>query len=82
LAATYAFGRKYGNWELSADRANASRREFIAGGLPAGRIERVVGVAGRDPLVPGDPTSPRNRRISIVLLREAKEAPPPRAAQR
>src|SRR5690348_6569016 len=69
----YAFGRRYGNWELSADRANASRREFIADGLPAPRIARVVGLADQEPLVPDDPTSPRNRRISIVLLRAAKE---------
>ena len=69
----YAFGRRYGNWELSADRANASRREFIADGLPAARIARVVGLADEEPLVPDDPTSPRNRRISIVLLRTAKE---------
>jgi chemotaxis protein MotB len=69
----YAFGRRYGNWELSADRANASRREFIADGLPAARIARVVGLADQQPLVPDDPTSPRNRRISIVLLRAANE---------
>ena len=78
-ATAYAFGRKYGNWELSADRANASRREFIADGLPAERIARVVGLADKDPLVPDDPISPRNRRISIVLLRAAKE-PAPAAA--
>ena len=78
-ATAYAFGRKYGNWELSADRANASRREFIADGLPAERIARVVGLADKEPLVPDDPNSPRNRRISIVLLRAAKE-PAPAAA--
>jgi chemotaxis protein MotB len=72
-ATAYAFGRRYSNWELSADRANASRREFIADGLAPTRIERVVGLAEGDPLVPNDPTSPRNRRISIVLLRDAKE---------
>jgi chemotaxis protein MotB len=73
-ATAYAFGRKYGNWELSADRANASRREFIGDGLSAERIARVVGLADEDPLVPDEPTSPRNRRISIVLLRAAKES--------
>jgi len=70
-AAPYAFGRYYGNWELSADRANASRRELVADGVPEGRIEKVVGLAERDPLVPDDPRSARNRRISIVLLRAA-----------
>src|SRR5579885_736543 len=72
-ATPYAGGGKYTNWELSTDRANASRREFIADGVAPERITRIVGLADRDPLVPADPTSPRNRRISIVLLREAKE---------
>jgi chemotaxis protein MotB len=71
----YPAGGKYTNWELSSDRANDSRREFIADGVPPDRVERMVGLADRDPLVPNDPASPRNRRISIVLLREAKEAP-------
>jgi chemotaxis protein MotB len=71
-AAPYAFGRYYTNWELSADRANASRRELVSDGVSADRIEKVVGLADRDPLVPDDPRAPRNRRISIVLLREAK----------
>jgi chemotaxis protein MotB len=81
-AVPYPGGRKYTNWELSADRANASRREFLADGLPEDRIGRVTGVADRDPLVADQPTSPRNRRISVVLVREAKEAPPTQAAQR
>jgi chemotaxis protein MotB len=81
-AISYLVGRKYSNWELSADRANASRREFTADGLPPDRIDRVVGLAERDPLVPDDPTSPRNRRISIVLLRIAKEAPAEPAKRR
>jgi chemotaxis protein MotB len=71
-AAPYAFGRNYTNWELSADRANASRRELVSDGVSADRIEKVVGLADRDPLVSDDPRAPRNRRISIVLLREAK----------
>ena len=44
-------------------------------GCRAERIARVVGLADRDPLVPDNPASPRNRRISIVLVREAKELP-------
>ena len=68
----YAWGRSYGNWELSADRANASRRELVNDGVPLARIDKVVGLADRDPLVSDDPRSPHNRRISIVLLREAK----------
>jgi chemotaxis protein MotB len=66
----------YGNWELSTERANASRRELNQAGLPPERIARVVGMADRDPLVADDPASPRNRRISIVLLREAKPPAP------
>ena len=66
----------YGNWELSSDRANASRREFLNNGLPGDRIERVIGMADRDPLFTDQPNSPRNRRISVVLLREARVPPP------
>lgn len=72
-ATQYAFSAKYTNWELSADRANASRREFMADGLPAERIERVVGVADQDPLDKDNPADPQNRRISIVLLRDPRE---------
>jgi chemotaxis protein MotB len=71
-ATPFAKTSSYGNWELSTDRANASRRQLLAAGLPADRIAQVVGVADKDPLVTDDPTSPRNRRISIVLLKEAK----------
>lgn len=60
----------YGNWELSADRANASRRALVDAGLAAGRIARVVGRADKDPLLPDDPTHPQNRRISIILQRQ------------
>ncbi|HEY0526862.1 MAG TPA: OmpA family protein, partial [Stellaceae bacterium] len=62
------------NWELSSDRANASRRALVQGGLPAERVARVVGMADREPLIADQPASPRNRRISIVLLREQKPA--------
>jgi chemotaxis protein MotB len=70
----YSGGGKYSNWELSTDRANASRREFIADGVPADRVSRIEGMADQQPLIPADPASPRNRRISIVLLREGKDA--------
>lgn len=78
---TYPMGGKYSNWELSSDRANASRREFLADGVPAERIARVVGLADRAPFVAENPASPRNRRISIVLIREAKEPPPEQTAR-
>jgi chemotaxis protein MotB len=73
----FAKGGSYGNWELSTDRANASRRELLQAGLAPERIAKVVGRADQEPLVADDPASPRNRRISVVLLREAK----PPAAQ-
>jgi chemotaxis protein MotB len=66
----------YTNWELSADRANAARRMLAESGLIAGRVALVQGRAATEPLLPDDPLSARNRRISIVLLREA-DAPLP-----
>jgi chemotaxis protein MotB len=71
-ATPFARTGNYGNWELSTDRANASRRALLAAGLPPDRIAKVVGVADRDPLITDHPTSPQNRRISIVLLKDAK----------
>jgi chemotaxis protein MotB len=61
----------HGNWELSTGRALSSRRALVEGGIPTDRIANVVGKAETDPLDPKDPASPRNRRISIVLLRDA-----------
>lgn len=64
----------YSNWELSADRANASRRELIAGGMPLEKITRVVGMGDSQPLEPDNPMAPINRRISIlVMTKEAEE---------
>lgn len=68
-AAPYLSGeRGYSNWELSADRANASRRELIAGGMDEKKIVRVVGLASSALAVGDDPLHPANRRISIVVL--------------
>jgi chemotaxis protein MotB len=73
-AAPYALGEKgYSNWELSADRANASRRELIAGGLDEKKVLRVTGLASAAPLDAGDPLNPTNRRISIVVLNKETE---------
>ncbi|MBI1364270.1 MAG: flagellar motor protein MotB [Proteobacteria bacterium] len=74
-ATPYRAGATYTNWELSADRANACRRELLANGLPPERIARVSGRADRELLMADDPKSPRNRRISILLLREHKAKP-------
>lgn len=60
---------RYGNWELSSDRANAARRILFAGGIPATRMARVEGMADTLHLIPDNPGDPRNRRISITVLR-------------
>ena len=60
----------YGNWELSTDRANASRRALLQAGLLPNRISYVTGKAETEPLIPEEPTLAANRRISIVLLRQ------------
>jgi chemotaxis protein MotB len=66
--------RGYSNWELSADRANASRRELLAGGLADDRVLRVQGLASSSLFDRDDPTSPVNRRISIIVMnREAED---------
>jgi two-component system chemotaxis response regulator CheY len=66
--------RGYSNWELSADRANASRRELLAGGLPEDQVLRVQGLAASNPFDRRDPAAPANRRISIIVMtREAEE---------
>ena len=70
-ATPFAGQSSYGNWELSADRALATRRTLLMSGVPADRVDRVVGKADTEPLDSKNPTAPRNRRITIVLLREA-----------
>lgn len=73
-AAPYASGeRGYSNWELSADRANASRRELIAAGMDERKIVRVVGLASSTLFDKEDPFSPSNRRISIVVMNKKTE---------
>jgi len=74
-SAPYGSGeRGYSNWELSADRANASRRELVAGGLQESKIVRIVGLGSTVMYDAENPRSPMNRRISIVVLNaEAQE---------
>jgi len=64
---------KYGNWELSADRANAARRALIDGGLPDDKIGRVVGLSSFAPLDPVNVENPINRRISIIVMNQRTE---------
>ena len=61
--------RGYSNWELSADRANAARRTLVAGGVAEDKVARVEGFASSQLLNAEHPTSPENRRITIVLLK-------------
>jgi len=73
-AAQYSNGeRGYSNWELSADRANASRRELIAGGMNADKMLRVVGLSSSVLFNDKDPLDPINRRISIIVLNKKTE---------
>ncbi|HEY4371367.1 MAG TPA: flagellar motor protein MotB [Burkholderiales bacterium] len=75
-AAPFSGGeRGYSNWELSADRANAARRELLASGLDEAKILRVVGLASSVPFKQTDPLDPTNRRISIIVMnRDAERA--------
>ena len=64
------------NWELSAARANAARAALATYGLDSDRVFNVAGKAGTDPLYPDNPLASANRRISILLMREAPVLPP------
>lgn len=63
----------YSNWELSSDRANASRRELMQGGLSVGKLLRIVGMSDTMNLNPLDSSDPANRRISIIILNKQAE---------
>lgn len=69
----YSAARGYGNWELSADRANAARRALVDGGLEDSKITRVVGLSSSVLFDKTDPQNPINRRISIVVMTKAAE---------
>ena len=71
-------GKAEGDWPLSASRADASRKILQGAGVDQDRVYQVSGKATSEPLYPDDPTLPGNRRIAIVLLREAPVLPPDR----
>ena len=75
-ASTGPGGKADGDWTLSATRADASRRVLQGSGVDPDRVYQVSGKATSEPLYPDDPTLPGNRRIAIVLLREAPVLPP------
>ncbi|MBP9020022.1 MAG: OmpA family protein [Syntrophobacterales bacterium] len=68
-------GAQITNWELSTARASAARRELENNGVEPSRIARVVGYADQELLIKDEPTNPRNRRISIILLKEKAAQP-------
>ncbi|MBX9799923.1 MAG: flagellar motor protein MotB [Burkholderiaceae bacterium] len=73
-ATPYSSGEKsYSNWELSSDRANASRRELVAGGMAENKMLRVVGLSSAVLFDTADPLNPVNRRISIIVLNKKAE---------
>lgn len=73
-AAAYSTGDKgYSNWELSSERANASRRELVAGGMDETKLLRVVGLSSVALFDKDDPMNPINRRISIIVMNKQAE---------
>ncbi|MCB5207446.1 flagellar motor protein MotB [Methylovorus mays] len=73
-AVPYPTGDKgYSNWELSSDRANASRRELVAGGMDESKLLRVVGLASASLFDKDNPLNPVNRRISIIIMNKKAE---------
>jgi chemotaxis protein MotB len=73
-ATGYANGDQgYSNWELSADRANASRRELIAGGMDETKLMRVVGLGSAIMIDKENPFNPINRRISLIVMNKETE---------
>jgi chemotaxis protein MotB len=70
----YATGeREYSYWELSADRANAARKELVAGGMNEDKVKRVLGLASSVSLIKDNPNAAVNRRISLVVLNRQAE---------
>jgi chemotaxis protein MotB len=65
--------RGYSNWELSSDRANASRRELVLGGMDETKVLRVVGLSSSVLFDKKDPYNPTNRRISIIVMNKKAE---------
>lgn len=67
------FSGTYSNWELSADRSNASRRALVQGGMDDEKVARVVGLSSAVPFDKTNPVNPINRRISIIVLNKETE---------
>jgi chemotaxis protein MotB len=74
--------QSYSNWELSGDRANTARRVMVEFGLGAQKIVKVASKADREHLFPDKPKSPLNRRIGIILQRQAPLTAPSEGEER
>ncbi len=74
-ATPFSGKNNYSNWELSSDRANASRRVLNNSGVSSNRVAEVLGMAATDPLLPDSPKRSENRRITLLLLRESPTLP-------
>ena len=71
----YRPNASYTNWELSSDRANAARRVMRNSGVSPDRFAEITGKASTEPLLPDRPDRPENRRITILVIREAPTLP-------
>ena len=71
--AAYTSQTGYSNWELSADRANSARQLMDVSGLYQGQVREVRGYSDKFPMIVENPNDPRNRRVSILVLYEARE---------
>jgi chemotaxis protein MotB len=74
-AAQYSGDGGYGNWELSADRANAARRLMQESGVRSNQVTQVRGYADQLLRVPSNPLDPSNRRISILVKNRGESIP-------
>jgi chemotaxis protein MotB len=73
-AAQFYGGEKgFSNWELSANRANAARRELVVGGMDEFKVLRVTGLASTVMFDKNDPLNPVNRRISVIVMNKRAE---------
>ncbi len=81
-ATPFRGGAERSNWDLSTERANATRRLLTEAGLAEARVQSVTGQADRQPLMPDQPGAAANRRVAITLIREAPETPVPAGQSR
>jgi chemotaxis protein MotB len=70
-ATPYSTDKFYGNWELSADRANSARRALLGSSFKEDKIATIQGMGSAAPLRPEHPFEPINRRIAIIVLKKA-----------